>query len=124
MSRGQRKPELKVQWKDEKGKELAQVHEAKLLVLCKLDTVHLTSLELIKLLSYTKGCPDRWSKHTSPKFKSKSSKSESIYFEWLYAHILFSCFSRGFYRTYGTIFTMLIMHSCLSCTNDRCCDRY
>ena len=38
MSRGQRKPELKVQWNDEKGKELAQVHKAKLLVLCKPDT--------------------------------------------------------------------------------------
>uniref|UniRef100_F6HZP0 Uncharacterized protein n=1 Tax=Vitis vinifera TaxID=29760 RepID=F6HZP0_VITVI len=29
MPRGRRKPELKVQWNDENGKELAQVHETR-----------------------------------------------------------------------------------------------
>ena len=81
--------------------------------------VCLASLELVILLSRTKRCLDRWSEHVPPKLKLESSKSESNCFEWLYVCIPFSCFSRDFYRTYGVIVIALIVHSCISCIDDR-----
>ena len=80
--------------------------------------VCLALLESDKLLFHTKGYPNKWSGHASPKIKSESSKSESNFFEWLCARVPFSYFWRGFYRTYGAIITTLIVHSCISCTDD------
>ena len=80
--------------------------------------VRLASLELDKLLSCTKGCPDRWFGHASSKLKSESNKNESNYFEWLCTRVPFSCFSRGFYRVNDTIVIVLIMHSYFSYDDD------
>ena len=85
--------------------------------------VRLASLESNKLLPYTKGCPDRWLRHAPPKLKSKSNQSELNFLNG-YVCVPFSCFWRGFYRTYGAIIIVLIVHSCLSCVDDRRRDRY
>ena len=66
------------------------------------------SLELDKLLSYTKECPDGWSKHAP--LKLKSNEDNSNYFcgrEW--ECVPCSCFLRGLYRVDGTVIVFLVM---------------
>ena len=69
------------------------------------------------LLPCTKGCSDKWFKHAPPKFKLESNGSESNFLNG-YVCVPFSCFWRGFYRTYDTIVIAWIVHLCLSCAND------
>ena len=80
--------------------------------------VRLASLESDELLPYTKGCPNRWSRHDPSKLKSESNKDGSNYFEWLCIRVLFSCFLRDFYRADDTIVIALMVHSCIFWDDD------
>ena len=44
--------------------------------------VYPASLELGRLLLYTEGCSDRWSRHVLPKFKSEINEDSPNYSLW------------------------------------------
>ena len=75
--------------------------------------VRSASLELDRLLPYTEGCPNGWSRHASLKLKSKINEASSNYFlgenESVY-------FVRAFWGVY-----IELMALSLSC-NDDCMD--
>ena len=95
-----------------------------LLALCQLDIGPSSFTRVRRTSSLHKRMSKQVVQACSSTLKLESSKSEFIFFEWICACVPFSCFWRGFYRTYGVIVTTLIVHSCIFCSDDHHCGGY
>ena len=69
-------------------------------------------MELGGLLSYTKGCLDRWSGNAPPKLKSYKNNSSCLVREsqCVYIFVPHLCFLEGFYNADESATTVLTWH--------------